>query len=160
MKKLGLLTLLLFTFNTYAADAPSACVPSKGLSVGGISMADTRATAMSKLGKPKTTTTYQGEDDGGQYTGTTLIYPYMELNVDELRGIERIAGTGPSAKFPFGLKAGMSLQQAANLLHFVPGALDRGAVVLPVCAVDVDTEFQLRFADGGLVSVELRQYGP
>src|SRR3954449_1258377 len=93
MKLLGLFIPLLFISGAHAADAPRACVPSAGLSVGGISFSDTRATAIAKLGKPKTTGTYQGEDDGGLYTGTTLIYPQMELSVDELRGIERIAGT-------------------------------------------------------------------
>jgi hypothetical protein len=160
MKLIGLFIPLLFTLSAHAADAPRACVPAAGLSVGGISLADTRATAIAKLGKPKTTGTYQGEDDGGLYTGTALIYSQMELDVDELRGIERIAGTGPNAYLPFGIKARMSLQQVANLLHFIPGALDRDMIVLPVCGVDDDSELRLHFADDALQSVELVQYGP
>jgi hypothetical protein len=160
MKLIGLFIPLLLTLSAHAAEAPRACVPSTGLSVGGISLADTRVAAISKLGKPKTIGTYQGEDDGGLYTGTTLIYSQMELDVDELRGIERIASTGPNAHLPFGLKAGLSLQQAANLLHFIPGALDRGMVVLPVCGVDEGIELRLHFADDALRSVEVVQYGP
>jgi hypothetical protein len=90
-----------------------------------------------------------------------LVYPQIELYVDELRGIERIAGTGPSAKLPFGLKAGISLQQVAALLHFVPGSVDKiGAIVLPICQVDENAEMRLHFVSGGLKSVELVQYGP
>ena len=161
MKLLGIFIPFLFVLTAHAADAPRACAPSAGLSIGGISLADTRATAIAKLGKPKATGTYHGEDDGGLYTGTSLVYPQIELYVDELRGIERIAGTGPSAKLPFGLKAGISLQQVAALLHFVPGSLDKnGAVVLPICQVDDNAEMRLHFVSGGLKSVELVQYGP
>ena len=160
MKLLGLFIPFMVMLSAHATEAPRACVPSAGLSIGGIGLADTRATALAKLGKPKATGTYQGEDDGGPYTGATLIYPHMELAVDQLRGIERIASTGPNAQLPFGLKAGMSLQQTASLLHFIPGALDRGMVALPVCGVDEDVELRLHFAGDALRAVELVQYGP
>ncbi|CAN7266000.1 hypothetical protein LJR168_003606 [Pseudoxanthomonas sp. LjRoot168] len=160
MRLIGKLIPLLFALNAHAAEAPHACAPSIGLSIGGISLSDTRASAAAKLGKPKATGTYQGEDDGGVYTGRTLRYAQIELDVDELRGIERIASTGPGAKLPFGLKAGLPLEQVAALLHFVPGPLDKGRVVLPICQADDDAEMRLYFKDGGLSSVEVVQYGP
>ena len=160
MKVLSSFIPLFFVLSAHAADAPRACAPSAGLSIGGISRTDTRATAIAKLGKPKATGTYQGEDDGGLYTGTTLIYSQIELDVDDLRGIERIASTGSNVKLPFGLKAGMSLQQVGDLLHFVPGSLDEGKIALPVCGVDEDVELRLRFSNDALKGVELVQYGP
>ena len=162
MKLPGLFVPFVFMLNAHAADAPRACVPPEGLAVGGVALTDTRAAAVAKLGKPKAVGTYQGEDDGGPYTGAALVYPHMELDVDELRGIERIAGTGPGARLPLGLKTGMTLQQAGIVLHFIPGALDRGRVVLPVCGgyEFEDMELRLHFADDFLASVELVRYGP
>jgi hypothetical protein len=160
MKLIGRLVPFLFVLSAHAADALLACAPSPDLSIGGISLSDTRASVIAKLGKPKATGTYQGEDDGGLYAGHTLRYSQLELYVDELRGIERIASTGPNAKLPFGLKAGMPLEQVAALLHFVPGQLDKDRVVLPLCQVDTDAEMRLYFKNGGLSSVEVVQYGP
>lgn len=160
MRVLGIAIPFLYILSAHAVEAPRACAPPTGLSISGISLADTRATAIAKLGKSERAGTYQGEDDGGPYTGAALIYSQVELNVDDLRGIERIASIGPNAKLPFGLKTGLSLQQAGNLLHFVPGALDKGMMALPVCGVDLDIELRLLFKDDALRSVELVQYGP
>jgi hypothetical protein len=161
MKLLGLLASLLFAVSARAADAPPACVSLAGLSMGGLSLADTRATVIAKLGKPKSTGTYQGEDDGGSYTGEVLVYPQMEVNVNEVRGIERIASTGSNIRLPFGLKTGMSLEQSGEILHFIPVALDHDAIVLPACRVGEDVEeLHLVYAQNGLKSVELVHYGP
>ena len=129
--------------------------------MGGISLSDTYASVTANLGRPLSSGTYQGEDDGGIYTGSTMLYPHLELYVDNLRGIERLASTGPSTDLPYGLTVGMSLQSAANLLRFVPVGLHGNSVaVLPVCDTDLDTELHLRFQEGVLAGVEILQYGP
>jgi hypothetical protein len=116
---------------------------------------------MEKLGKPNRTATYQGEDDGGSYTGSTLVYSQLELDVDGLRGVERIASKGADTDLPYGLKSGMPLEEVATLLRFIPiGLRSNSVAVLPVCDALYDSEVRLHFVDGELNSVEITQYGP
>ncbi|HSD16606.1 MAG TPA: hypothetical protein VLC71_05005 [Thermomonas sp.] len=160
MKLAGSLFAMLITLNSYAAEPHRACVPSARLAIGGISLSDSRATVLGKLGKPKATGSYQGEDDGGSYTGATLTYSQVELEIDQLRGIERISSIGPGAMLPLGLKVGLSLEKTGELLHFIPGSLEKGMVVLPVCGGYRDIELRLHFESDKLTVVEIAEHGP
>lgn len=161
MKLAGALVLLLFTQQAHASGPLRICADAKGLSVGGIVLSDSLSTIVAKLGKPARTGSYQGEDDGGVYTGTVLGYGQLEVNVDELRGIERIASLGPGARLPYGLRHGMSVRQTADILHFVDdGVGGNDIAVLPVCLSDTGAEVRLHFEQGALSSLEVVEYGP
>src|SRR4249919_219997 len=161
MKLAGALIPLLFLHAAHASGPLRACAAQKGLSIGGIGLVDNRASAIAKLGQPKRIGSYRGEDDGGVYTGSVLVYSQLEINVDASRGIERIASLGPGATLPYGLKQGMSVQQTADTLHFMPEGVDGdGAAVLPVCQSDSDAEVRLHFKRGALESVEIIEAGP
>jgi len=161
MKLVGFLVSLLFVHEARASEPLRLCAPPLGLAIGGISLADSRSAIVAKLGKPTRVGDYQSEDDGGVYTGSVLFYPHLEINLDGLRGIERIASVGPGARLPYGLKQGMSVQQAADTLHFIRHGVDEdGVAVLPVCESDTDTEVRLHFENGALRSAEIVEYGP
>src|SRR4249919_1833934 len=74
MKLAGALIPLLFLHAAHASGPLRACAAQKGLSIGGIGLVDNRASAIAKLGNPNRIGSYRGEDDGGVYTGSVLVY--------------------------------------------------------------------------------------
>lgn len=160
MRFAGALVLILLVNEACASEPPRLCADPRGLSIHGV-LADNVSTVVAKLGEPKRVGSYEGEDDGGVYTGRVLVYPQLEVNLDELRGIERIASLGPGARLPYGLKVGMSLEQTADILHFIQDGVDEDeGVVLPVCRSDADAQVRLQFEHGALKRIEVVEYGP
>jgi len=160
MKRIFAVVVLLVSVDALAAEGADRCVGPENLTIGGVGLGDSPATALSKLGQPARTGSYQGEDDGGLYTGTVLTYPQLEVEVEELRGVERIATTSANTSLPLGLKTGMSRAQVAQLPGLAIDGVDQDTLELPVCDTDLDTFLRLHFARDVLVQVELLRYGP
>ena len=164
MKIFGVFALFLVASCANAGESPRACAPPDYFELNGIRPGDNSA-ALQKLGPPRAIDSYEGEDDGGQYTGKRLTFLHFQVDIEQLRGVERIATADSTVPLPAGIRIGMPLSEVEERMHFISGNLgESNEVVLPACGVGEGAELRLRFnseSSGALLSkVEIVQYGP
>ena len=164
MKSIALLLLIPMSCTAAQATQPLACVPQIDFALQGISPSAS-VDKLKTLGRPKRIEPYESEDDGGQYKGKRETYEHIQVDYENIRGIERVATSSRSIKLPAGLQFGMPLSQVAALLHFVPIGLDhRNSIALPVCGDELESTFSLTFDNSSsgypLMQVEIVRFGP
>ena len=117
MKLFAALVIILMAHPAGASDRPLACLPSEQFQIGGIGPRSD-ISKVEALGPALATETYGGEDDGGYYEGLLQKYESLEINFEQLRGVERVATTTSGTDLPGSIRIGMPLTQVGELLHF------------------------------------------
>jgi hypothetical protein len=78
--------------------------------------------AVQSLGLPSSVEAGTGEDDGGTYATSILIFPHLAVHIDDRGyGIERIETRDSSLPLPSGVRVGMSLEEAQDRLRVPRG---------------------------------------
>ena len=169
--RVSVLAFLLLSISAYSNDPEviEACLPKKYFLLNELSFTDNLVSIIKKYGKPKSIDQYFSEDDGGKYTGKVLIFENFEVNINELRGIERVSTNNKKTRFALGVHVGMTLSEVSERMHFIPLGFPL-LIKLKACGFDygVTQEVVLRFTSDEdlhipklvLSQIEIVQYGP
>ena len=96
----------------------SLCLPADAAWIAGVRLGDSLAGVERKLGRPANRTVGLGEDDGGTFEETQLVYPTLDVFI--VRGVvDCVVSTAPHACTAGGICPGLTRQQARSRLALI-----------------------------------------
>ena len=163
-----LIVILCWTALSLRADEPVqpfACLPESAFRLGGIVFDQTSRSVHARLGRPRSVSKVEGEDDGGLYDIRSEAYDGIVVNFGRGDVVESVLATSPKFVLRAGsVHVGMTATQVAKRLHFTLQGFD-AKLRLPICSLYEDQEILLTFRGNGvgdaiLIEIGMGSYGP
>jgi hypothetical protein len=103
--------------NVRGIPAPRTyCLPQSQAALGGIPLDAPKEVVLKHLGKPQRQRSTTGEDDGGAYTVTQLLYPRLQVDLGRGEHVELLLTSRPGVTTPAGIQVGQTLEEVARRL--------------------------------------------